>query len=143
MVYRRDVVNLARSYVGTKYRHQGRTREGIDCAGLVILVGNELGLINYDTDGYLRKSTGRQIFQYFKDSGMEQISTSDLKLGDVILTRDSIFPCHCAIICTHDLPSSSRIVHAYAKRRQVVEEYMNAEWINKTVGAFRFKGLKD
>lgn len=48
MATRAQIVEEARSYLGTKWLHQGRTRDGVDCAGLVACVGNALGLIAYD-----------------------------------------------------------------------------------------------
>ena len=46
------IVAAARSWLGVPWRHQGRARQGIDCAGLVVLVGRGLGLTDYDTAAY-------------------------------------------------------------------------------------------
>jgi cell wall-associated NlpC family hydrolase len=35
------IVSAARSWLGVPWRHQGRTRQGVDCAGLVVLVGRK------------------------------------------------------------------------------------------------------
>jgi cell wall-associated NlpC family hydrolase len=43
------IIAAARSWLGVPWRHQGRTRQGVDCAGLVVLVGRGLGLDDYDT----------------------------------------------------------------------------------------------
>ena len=37
------IVAAARTWLGVPWRHQGRTRQGVDCAGLVVLVGRGLG----------------------------------------------------------------------------------------------------
>ena len=40
---RRAIIKAARSWVGVKYRHQGRGRKGIDCVGLLIEVCKDVG----------------------------------------------------------------------------------------------------
>lgn len=39
-----DLVAAARAYLGTPFQHQGRTRKGIDCQGLLVCAGRDLGL---------------------------------------------------------------------------------------------------
>jgi cell wall-associated NlpC family hydrolase len=39
-----DVVAEARTWVGVPYRHQGRTRRGVDCLGVPIVVLHALGV---------------------------------------------------------------------------------------------------
>jgi len=41
-----DVVAQARKYMGVRWAHQGRSPAGMDCAGLVIRVAQDLGLIH-------------------------------------------------------------------------------------------------
>ena len=36
VIKRREIVDAARNWVGVPYRHQGRTRNGIDCVGLLL-----------------------------------------------------------------------------------------------------------
>ena len=52
------IIAAARSWLGVPWRHQGRTRQGVHCAGLVVLVGRELGLADYDTHAYGRRTRG-------------------------------------------------------------------------------------
>ena len=41
--FRSRLVSAARSYLGTKFEHQGRTRNGIDCVGLIVNALNDAG----------------------------------------------------------------------------------------------------
>lgn len=43
MPSRDDIVTAARRWVGVPFRHQGRTRAGVDCLGMVIGVAEEIG----------------------------------------------------------------------------------------------------
>jgi cell wall-associated NlpC family hydrolase len=38
------IVDAARSYIGVPFRHQGRTRAGMDCAGLLLAVADDCGI---------------------------------------------------------------------------------------------------
>ena len=40
----RQVVDCARSWIGTRFRHQGRSRSGVDCLGLLVMVAKECEL---------------------------------------------------------------------------------------------------
>ena len=54
-VTQEDIINQARTWLGTKYHHQGRLKKssrgdgGVDCIGLVIGIIDELGI--QDGDG--------------------------------------------------------------------------------------------
>lgn len=39
------IVTEARSWIGVPFRHQGRTRRGVDCAGLAVCVGVACGVL--------------------------------------------------------------------------------------------------
>lgn len=47
-------IQAARSYLGTPWRHQGRSRRGIDCGGLVALAMRDIGHPGQDIAGYGR-----------------------------------------------------------------------------------------
>lgn len=38
--------------MGIRYRHQGRTRKGVDCAGIIINIAKKFGLPHEDIAGY-------------------------------------------------------------------------------------------
>lgn len=54
------IITEARRWVGTPYHHQGRVSAGIDCAGLIIVVGRALGFFapDFDVTHYGRNPTG-------------------------------------------------------------------------------------
>jgi len=136
---REQVVEHARSFLEVPWRHQGRSRNGIDCAGLVIVVAREMGLADYDTRDYQRHTVGHRFLSHFK-ANMDQKSPVNVQPGDVLLFRDNVFPCHSAI--TAGAPGDLSIVHAYAHARKVVEERLDqGEWMNKLTACFAFKGI--
>jgi len=141
MPNRDDIVAEARKWIDVPWRHQGRTRLGIDCAGLVILVGNSLDLINYDTTNYQRKTHGQDFLNHFR-MNMDEKSITEVLPGDVMLFRDRQYPCHAAIV--GGTPNALTIIHAYARVRKVIEERLNTEeWLQRRIICFKYRGLKN
>jgi len=140
MVTRAQIVEEARSYLKTRWVHQGRTRDGVDCAGLVICVGNNLGLIGYDRTDYQRHPNGSAFLHYFKEGGGIQKPITEAKPGDILVLREGTYPCHTSIV-TEKL-GRAHIVHAYVVRKAVVEDPMQF-WLPKAVACFQYPGVED
>jgi len=139
MPNRDDIVAEARKWIDVPWRHQGRTKRGIDCAGLVIVVGNSLGLVDYDTTNYQRKTHGQDFLNHFR-MNMDEKPILDALPGDVLLFRDRQFPCHSVII--GERQGALTIIHAYAHRRKVIEERLDTEeWLQRRVACFKFRGI--
>lgn len=139
MPNRDDVVNTARTWIGVPWLHQGRTRNGIDCVGLIVVVAKELGLSDYDSNNYQRRTHGLAFLRHFRDR-MKEKPVSEAAPGDVLLFRDSAYPCHSSIVGFDR--DRLTIIHAYALRKRVVEEPLNqGKWTDKMVACFEFEGM--
>ncbi len=131
------IVQAARGWVGTKWRHQGRTKNGIDCVGLVIKIADELDYdTSFDRTDYIRRSTGIEFIDYFKDH-MIQKRVTEVEAGDVLIFRELRYPYHSAIV-GYDKLLGLTLVHAFAKSRKVVEEQYTDEWKRKVTHCFEF-----
>ena len=142
MPNRDDIVMEARSWLDVKWRHQGRTRNGIDCAGLVILIGKKFGLTDYDTHNYKPRTNGFEFVHHFRDN-MDEKKLTEAVSGDVILFRDKAFPCHTGILS--DKFGSPHIIHAYAPLLRVVEMPFQAPYTNgmKPIFCFQYRGIEN
>jgi cell wall-associated NlpC family hydrolase len=130
------IVAAARTWLGVPWRHQGRTRQGVDCAGLVVLVGRGLGLADYDTSAYSRRPAGQGFVEHFR-AAMAGLRLLEAATGDVLVFADAAYPCHCGFLTLkHDAP---HLLHAHALRRKVIEEPYAGEWPVKVKFAFRFR----
>ena len=136
-----DVVAEARSWLDVPWQHQGRTRLGVDCAGLIVLVAKALGFSQYDSTSYQRRALGRDFMTHFR-ANMAQRPVADARPGDVLLFRDSAFPCHVTILAERGgVPT---LIHAHAQRRRVVEEPLEqGDWMDRRVACFGFRELED
>lgn len=133
-----DIVAAARRMVGTRWRHQGRQPGlGLDCVGLVVCVGKELGLLEFDTLAYAREAAPEGFVRYFREHGRE-IPPERLHEGAVLAFREDKYPCHAGIVARGT--RGPTLIHAYALRRRVVEEALTREWYGRIVGAFEYLG---
>jgi cell wall-associated NlpC family hydrolase len=130
------IVAAARTWLGVPWRHQGRTRAGIDCVGLVVMVAKQLGLSDYDSTAYSRRPQGQGFVEHFR-AHLDVIPIPNARIGDILVFADHAYPCHCGVL-TERL-KTPHLLHAHALRRKVIEEPYAGEWPLKVKFAFRFR----
>jgi len=143
MVTRADVVREARSWKETPFHHQGRLKGvGADCAGLILGVARALGLPSADLEAYGRIPNGRHLRSHC-NSAMDPISLNEIRPGDVLLLRWERFPQHLAFIVDGAGLNGLALVHSYEQPGECVEHGLTQEWHDRTVQAYRLRGLED
>jgi len=135
MIIRDDIVKAAKCYIGTPFVHQGRSRNGIDCIGLIICVGKDLGLTNYDYVAYER-SPDRHIFMNELRSNLVHKYLQERQPGDILTFALPRYPCHVGIYC-----GSNLIIHALFTRGMVVEHHLDERWMNLARECYSFNGV--
>jgi len=138
---RAAIVAEARAWLGVRFRHQGRSAEGVDCAGLVICVGRKLGLLPADLDvnGYSRRPDGVSLLQACGEH-LRRIPAGEARAGDVLVFRIERDPQHLAVLADY-FAGGHAIIHAYAPNRSVVENRLDGWWLSHLVAAYRFPGV--
>ena len=137
---RDKVIELARTYLGVAWRHQGRTRHGIDCAGLVLLVGKELELLAPELDviGYARRPNKFTFLVPFREN-MNEKPLAEARCGDVLIFADGPYPCHTGFLTEkYNVP---HFIHAYAGMRKVLEQPYDERWKGKATHCFEYRGV--
>lgn len=141
MIKRSEIAAVARSFLGVRWTHQGHTRSGVDCVGLVRAVGDELGLLPDDLiiPPY-RTQPDASLLSYF-DRYMDRVPARKARLGSVLIFGFGPSPHHAGIIVD---ASNGGIVHAYAAHRKVVMDHMESRAKGRRIlRAFDFKGVQD
>lgn len=133
-------MEAARAYLGIRWRHQGRTDQGLDCVGLVVRVARDLGVSEYDLKGYPRLPLFGSFVGHFADNLVE-VSLADARPGDVLLFADTSYPCHCGFMS--ERLGARYFVHASAAYRKVVETPYQGEWQLRARLAFAIPGIED
>lgn len=133
---RKEIILAARSCMGSPFRHQGRSPvRGVDCVGLVIYVGHQLGLMNFDRTDYRKRPAPQLLKNMAGQAGFQEISLKEALPGDIYLLKFGRFLEHAAII------SDRGIIHAYEKLGRVVEHGLNEDWRRRIVGAYRYPNM--
>jgi NlpC/P60 family putative phage cell wall peptidase len=140
---RQSVVTTARSWIGTPWRHRGRARHnvqfggGVDCAGLIIEVGNGLGLFNERIafQFYSRLPSGSFVRQAC-EAYLVPKPLKDKLPGDILLLNIHNEARHLAIYS-----DSNTIIHAYALNKEVTEQHLDEVWQQRLVAAFAYPKL--
>lgn len=124
----------ARAWIGTPFKHQGRVsgeNGGVDCAGVIIGVANELKLIGQfrDTKNYSRIPTGDMERQLVKH--LDRVSWNERQPGDIVHIAYAKTPQHVGILTAKDT-----IIHSIDPRG-VVETPIGGPM--RVHGVFRFR----
>ena len=126
-----DIIEAARSEIGTPFRHQGRVSgKCLDCAGLVVRVAALLGVTVADQSGYSRLPSGALDGQ----PNVFRVRGNPLA-GDILMLRFDKDPQHLAIF------TGENIIHSTNQTGRVVEERFDALWKSRLVRVYRFVGV--
>lgn len=137
------VVEEARLWLGTPYRHQASVRGlGADCLGLVRGVWRAVvGAEPEEPPPYApdwAEAGGEETLLAAARRWLVEVPLNAVRAGDVMLFRMAAGCAvkHCAILS--DLSGAEpRMIHAYWGRA-VVESWMGSWWRRRLVAAFRF-----
>lgn len=122
MTTRAEVVAAAQSWLGCPYGHQQRLQGvAVDCAGLVIGVARQLGLVgdDFDIGGYARIPDGHSLLSAC-DEHMTRIDRDAMRPGDVVVVKFDSEPQHFGILAPY-AHGGLAMIHAASKYSKVIE----------------------
>ena len=96
-----DAVTAARAYIGTRWRDKGRSRRGLDCVGLLIVVGWETGLLSreYDVRDYPRRPVDSRLIRTLARWARRRPQDAAPMTGDLVAFVGSEgLGCHVGIV---------------------------------------------
>lgn len=141
------ILSAARGCIGTPYMHQGRLPGvALDCAGLVICVGWQIGIWpeSFDVTGYAATPDGKSLIGHC-DSCMTRIDRAEMKPGDVLVIRWATDPQHLGIVGDY-LHGGLSLIHAFSNpdgRGSVMEHHLGDAHLRRCIAAYRLPGVPD
>lgn len=151
LITAQEIITQARTWLGTKYHHQGRLKKsakgqgGVDCIGLIIGVCKELGIqdgkgtliSDYDETGYALYPEGKRLELAILNH-LRLIPAEKMCEGDVLLFRVFKEPQHVGLVTNYP-GGGFGILHCHSRSGAVVEHVFAEPWHRMMVGVYRFK----
>lgn len=145
------VVTQARTWLGTKYHHQGRLKKssnhtgGVDCIGLVIGIINELNICDsrgfclskYDSNNYSMSPQTTKLAEVL-GYHLELVATPEIKPGDVLLFKFWKDPQHVGIVSNYPTGDLG-LIHCNSSSGSVIEQPLSDSWKRMITHAYRFR----
>jgi hypothetical protein len=119
----------------------GRSTEGLDCAGLLICVARDLGIVpkDFDVPNYRMRPDGHSLLSLC-DLHLEP--TEELEIGGVAVIAVDRYPQHLGIVGDYRHGGFS-LIHACNARSvqppRVIEHRLMFSRVTTLVGAYRFR----
>lgn len=131
------MVNIE-SYIGLPYVSHGRTREAIDCFGILQMFYMEQFGIELDGEGftYANASISEQVERdlRYEESKRVWSDSDELRFGDVLLFRIKGFVSHVGIV----IDVANRLfLHSFPGRDSCIESMESLAWKKRIVGIKR------
>jgi NlpC/P60 family putative phage cell wall peptidase len=152
MLTRQQIVDEARTWIGTPWRHQAMTKGvGADCLGFLAGLAYDLGYCDART--HVRepeqRAYGREADPALLYAACEQyldrVPLQEARLADIIQMRpaNGVYAQHFALVSRVDAyDKPTHIVHCYALRpRGVIEHGINDEWRGRFRRAYAWRGV--
>lgn len=141
MDIREQIVTTARSHLGAKWEHQARRADAMDCAGLIVLVGLECGLIE---DGFVdftnyRRSPDGDKFKNMFDTYAEPTVWRKAKSGDIAIFGWGRYGFHCGILVFKD--NQPWLIHSFADVGKVIEQPLTDSLLKLLKHVYTYKGI--
>jgi len=136
-----DIIESARSYLGTPYRHQGRVKHlAIDCVGLLAAVARESGALEVDFESdYRRREGGARMLQILHDHLDRLPDLADVQAGDVLLLHRPPDYAHVCLVTA--LEPAWQVIEAIEPA--VSEHFFDEAWREFIHSAWRIRGLTE
>lgn len=131
---RQEFLAKVRELVGVPYHHAGRSRQGLDCCGLLVVAAKELGLSYVDAPAsYPRVSDGSMLG--ILEQSLFRVDLRDRLPGDVCVywwNRQTKAPQHVGVYT-----ECGGIIHTFTHTKAVVESSSSALYDRRLICVMR------
>lgn len=154
---RQEIINIARSWKGTKYVHQGNTKHlGADCEGFVEGVFREARYTEVIeiVRNYRRREDGSLMLALLNEhldlvtatDGREPVDMSPALSADILAFGDETLklpdrPTHLGIYSEQRFDGVYYVIHVGDETRGVVEHRLDLRWLKRVHSVWRVRGI--
>ncbi|MFC0677532.1 NlpC/P60 family protein [Lysobacter korlensis] len=124
--------------MGVPFVHQGRTRRGLDCIGLLELALHDAGMGHYAAHPANRTDYGRDPHRGLLEQRLREIfgePVADMRPGDVVALRYAGPIRHVGLIGDHQHGLS--LIHTDSHLGRVTEHRIDDRWATRIALVFR------
>lgn len=132
-----ELVQAARGFLRVPFKHRGRSRRGMDCAGLVVCSFLSLGRPVVDKRVYGREPHKDGLREVVRSNQLDLVSGEWLP-GDVALMRFVQEPHHLGVFGDY-LHGGLSLIHSYAEVGRVVEHRLDEVWAGRVLEVYRYR----
>lgn len=129
-----DIVTTARAWLGVRWAHQGRSRAGVDCVGLVIMVARACRGSQFDVLDYPRLASDERMLKTADAVLHRRPGVAALRPGDVVVMHYHQQR-HMGIVAPYVFGGLS-LIHAYAPARKVVETRLSDDLRQRVLAGY-------
>lgn len=132
-----ELVREVRTWEGVKFRHQGRSRLGVDCIGLAVVTLKDKGYLPTDfADNacYGRAPNTSEFIDTVKKF-CTQIAAAENGCLVVFKWPQAKYPSHAAVL------DGPYMIHAYERSAKVVRTTYGQPWVRMTDSFYRLPGV--
>jgi cell wall-associated NlpC family hydrolase len=136
------LVEAARRYKGTRFRHRGRSSSFVDCAGLGWRIYHDCGVDLPDFRLYGPEPHNDGLVQHMTVAfgapvHVAPVRFCDLQLGDVVVMRFQTEPHHVGMIADYVKPGHLSLIDADGMEGKVVERRLSEKYLARITHVFR------
>jgi cell wall-associated NlpC family hydrolase len=132
-----DIITESRTYIGVPWVHQGRSRDGVDCLGLAILVAQSVRGYQFDMRDYAAQASDETM----QEMCAKHMEPADLAPGNVVVIRFQNQR-HMGIIGDYPIEGQISLIHANSKVGKVVEHRLDSVWRRLIMSSWALRDLR-
>ena len=138
------LADAARGYIGTRFRHRGRTRLGMDCVGLGVRAYADCGVqvpdfLLYGREPHRDGLVARMTLALGEPVHVGAAALSALRDGDVVVMRFAVQPHHVGIVGQRDYGPTAALtlIHADGEVGRVHEQRLTPDMAARITHVYR------
>lgn len=120
--------------IGTPYKHQGRNRFGLDCAGLIIYASLLSEFVGYiDSNQYSKLPNGFKLLEHLDQQAIRLREKDSFENGDVLVFNVIKDPHHLGVY------DNGFLIHSTQESNKVVKVNFDQRWRERHTYSYTLK----